>query len=143
MTSARSGFWRRFASALVDGILLGIVYSSAQAYVDARVRPAASTCSSESRTIDLPRGLVGADAEEGARDPRHRPRGGGPIGYGRAFIRYIGRIVSTRSRSSLGYFWMIWDKEKQTWHDKFATRSSCPRPIGAQTASAQSPYRLV
>ena len=21
----------------------------------------------------------------------------------------------------LGYFWMLWDKEMQTWHDKFAT----------------------
>ena len=20
----------------------------------------------------------------------------------------------------LGYFWMLWDREKQTWHDKFA-----------------------
>jgi uncharacterized RDD family membrane protein YckC len=20
----------------------------------------------------------------------------------------------------LGYFWMLWDKEKQTWHDKVA-----------------------
>ena len=20
----------------------------------------------------------------------------------------------------LGYFWMLWDREKQTWHDKMA-----------------------
>ena len=45
--------------------------------------------------------------------------GGGPIGYGRGFIRWIGRIVSAIPLF-LGYFWMIWDKEKQTWHDKFA-----------------------
>lgn len=45
--------------------------------------------------------------------------GGGPIGYGRAFIRYIGRIVSAIPLF-LGYLWMIWDAEKQTWHDKFA-----------------------
>ena len=45
---------------------------------------------------------------------------GGPIGYGRAFIRYIGRIVS-EIPIFLGYFWMLWDKEKQCWHDKFAS----------------------
>jgi uncharacterized RDD family membrane protein YckC len=44
---------------------------------------------------------------------------GGPIGYGQAAIRYFGRFVSTIA-CLLGYFWMLWDKEKQTWHDKFA-----------------------
>jgi uncharacterized RDD family membrane protein YckC len=41
------------------------------------------------------------------------------FGYGRALLRYIGRIVSTIP-CLLGYFWMLWDGEKQTWHDKFA-----------------------
>ena len=44
---------------------------------------------------------------------------GGPIGYGRGFIRYIGRIASAIVLL-LGYLWMLWDPEKQTWHDKFA-----------------------
>jgi uncharacterized RDD family membrane protein YckC len=44
---------------------------------------------------------------------------GGPIGFGRAVIRYFGRIVSLIA-CLLGYFWMLWDKERQTWHDKFA-----------------------
>jgi uncharacterized RDD family membrane protein YckC len=44
---------------------------------------------------------------------------GGPIGYGRAFIRWIGRYVSAIV-FFLGYFWMLWDKESQCWHDKFA-----------------------
>lgn len=44
---------------------------------------------------------------------------GGPIGYGRAIVRYFGRIISGLPLG-LGYFWMIWDKDKQTWHDKFA-----------------------
>jgi len=57
---------------------------------------------------------------------------GGPIGYGRAFIRYIGRIASTIP-IFLGYFWMLWDKEKQTWHDKFAGSVVVPTsayPVG-------------
>jgi uncharacterized RDD family membrane protein YckC len=45
--------------------------------------------------------------------------GGGPIGYGRAFVRYLVRIVSAIPLF-LGYFWMLWDKEKQCWHDKAA-----------------------
>ena len=42
-----------------------------------------------------------------------------PIGYGRGFIRYFTRILSAIP-FFLGYFWMIWDKEKQCWQDKFA-----------------------
>ena len=44
---------------------------------------------------------------------------GSTIGYGGAFIRVIGKIVSGIA-CLLGYLWMLWDPEKQTWHDKFA-----------------------
>ena len=27
----------------------------------------------------------------------------------------------------LGWFWMLWDPQKQTWHDKVANTSSCRR----------------
>jgi uncharacterized RDD family membrane protein YckC len=43
---------------------------------------------------------------------------GGQVGYGKAFLRYIGRIPS--SFLLLGYLWMLWDAEKQCWHDKIA-----------------------
>jgi uncharacterized RDD family membrane protein YckC len=36
-----------------------------------------------------------------------------------AAVRYFGSIVSGLI-FGLGYFWMIWDGSKQTWHDKFA-----------------------
>jgi uncharacterized RDD family membrane protein YckC len=45
--------------------------------------------------------------------------GGGPIGYGRAFLRQIVKIISG-AVLFLGYFWMLWDREKQCWHDKAA-----------------------
>ena len=59
---------------------------------------------------------------------------GTPIGYGRAGVRYIGRFVSAIV-ILLGYFWMLWDKEKQCWHDKFASdvvvpTSMYPVPTG-------------
>lgn len=44
---------------------------------------------------------------------------GGPIGTGRAIGRYLVSIISGIP-FYLGYFWSLWDDEKQTWHDKAA-----------------------
>lgn len=44
---------------------------------------------------------------------------GGQLGCARAFVRYVGRIVSAVV-VFLGYLWMPWDREKQCWQDKFA-----------------------
>jgi uncharacterized RDD family membrane protein YckC len=51
---------------------------------------------------------------------------GAPIGMGRALIRYVARIVSSIP-CALGYLWMLWDREKQTWHDKLATTVVVPQ----------------
>jgi uncharacterized RDD family membrane protein YckC len=45
--------------------------------------------------------------------------GGGQIGTSRALVRAIGRYVSAVA-CMLGYLWMLWDGERQTWHDKLA-----------------------
>lgn len=50
---------------------------------------------------------------------------GGPIDVGRALIRYLARILSGLA-FLLGYFWMLWDPEKQTWHDKLANTVVVP-----------------
>jgi uncharacterized RDD family membrane protein YckC len=42
---------------------------------------------------------------------------GAPIGFGRAVGRMFARILSGQV-FSLGYLWMLWDDQKQTWHDK-------------------------
>jgi len=44
---------------------------------------------------------------------------GQPIGGGRAIGRYFARILSALV-CYLGYLWMLWDPQKQTWHDKLA-----------------------
>jgi hypothetical protein len=49
----------------------------------------------------------------------------GPIGYGRAFIRAIGRYISAIALL-IGYLWMLWDDERQTWHDKACRRGRGP-----------------
>jgi uncharacterized RDD family membrane protein YckC len=45
---------------------------------------------------------------------------GQPIGPGRAFVRYLVASVASGAICGLGYLWMLWDGEKQTWHDKVA-----------------------
>lgn len=43
------------------------------------------------------------------------------LGYGTALLReVIGKFLSSMALG-LGYFWIIWDKEKQGWHDKLAS----------------------
>ncbi|KPJ56319.1 MAG: hypothetical protein AMJ42_05465 [Deltaproteobacteria bacterium DG_8] len=44
---------------------------------------------------------------------------GKPLGYGKAFLRWIGYIISSFI-FNLGYLWAAWDKNKQAWHDKIA-----------------------
>ena len=42
---------------------------------------------------------------------------GASISAGRVFGRQLAKIVS-QIVCFLGFFWMIWDPKKQTWHDK-------------------------
>jgi uncharacterized RDD family membrane protein YckC len=50
---------------------------------------------------------------------------GGPLGFGRGLIRGVARIPS-QFLCYLGYLWMLWDQEKQTWHDKLSTTVVVP-----------------
>jgi len=42
---------------------------------------------------------------------------GGPPGLGRLVLRYVGYLVSALPLG-LGYLWILWDPQKQGWHDK-------------------------
>jgi uncharacterized RDD family membrane protein YckC len=44
-------------------------------------------------------------------------RTGNVIGIPRAIGRFFGQFISSWI-FYLGYLWMLWDKDKQTWHDK-------------------------
>jgi len=46
---------------------------------------------------------------------------GAPIGYGRALGRALFAYWISATVCYLGYLWMLWDREKQTWHDKVCT----------------------
>jgi uncharacterized RDD family membrane protein YckC len=114
----RAGFWRRFAAAFIDGLLINAV-----AYALGQISPILNILGlvgSIAYYVILEGGPTGQTLGKKALGIRvYDLAQGGPIGYGRAFIRWIGRIASTIP-IFLGYFWMLWDSEKQTWHDKLA-----------------------
>jgi uncharacterized RDD family membrane protein YckC len=121
ITSERSGFWRRFAAALIDGLVVGvsttilrlIIGDSAGEGIGILVAFGYYTYF-HGRTGQTP-----GDAVMSIRVIDLRDGTGEPIGYGRAFIRCLVSIISGFVLL-IGYLWMIWDREKQTWHDKAA-----------------------
>ena len=51
---------------------------------------------------------------------------GEPIGIPRALGRTLFENIVSANVLYLGYLWMLWDKDRQTWHDKI-TRSTVVR----------------
>jgi uncharacterized RDD family membrane protein YckC len=125
-TSARAGFWIRFGASLIDGILISIITVPLQVGLHGAGYGLALLVGIAYYTY-CEGGERGQTIGKAACGIRVRSiDGGGPIGYTRGFLRYIGRILSTIP-IFLGYFWMIWDSEKQTWHDKIANSIVVPQ----------------
>jgi uncharacterized RDD family membrane protein YckC len=128
----RAGFWRRFAAALIDGILLGIISGVLEAVLKG-VGFALAIVMDASYFSYLEGAVRGQTFGKSAMGIRVISLSDGqPIGYGRAFIRWIGRYVSAVV-FLIGYLWMLWDREHQTWHDKFA--GSVVVPVSAYPIS--------
>lgn len=144
----RAGFWRRFVAALIDGLIVGI--------------PLGVLENALNQTGYL-LGLLVAMAyftyfEGGPSGQGYGKRAmgicvvdidtGGPIGYGRGLIRYLGRGVSAIV-FYIGYLSILWDREKQCWHDKFArdvvvpvipaARGYSDRPLKSPTDASYTP----
>jgi len=116
----RAGFWRRFAGAFIDGILLSIVSRILEAATSRGAGAGIGLLISAAYftiLIGSTRGQTLGQMALGIRVIDFNT--GGPIGYGRAFIRWLVSIISAIVLF-LGYLWMLWDKEKQCWHDKAA-----------------------
>ena len=61
---------------------------------------------------------------------------GAPIGLARSVGRFFGRYLSA-AFLSLGYLWALWDKDRQTWHDKIVDSvviSASPAAASESTA---------
>ena len=116
----RAGFWRRLYGTVVDAIILAV----GGAILEATLRGAAG---------DAPAVLVGLAyftlfvGSADGQSPGMRVAGirvissgwGGSIGYRRALIRAVSGYISALI-FFLGFLWMLWDNEKQCWHDKLA-----------------------
>jgi uncharacterized RDD family membrane protein YckC len=122
----RASFGRRFVAALIDAILLGVVNGILFAAIGRGGAYGIGTLLSLAYFTYFEGS--GAGQTVGKRVMSIRVidfSSGGSIGYGRALVRWIGRILSGIV-CLLGYLWMLWDREKQTWHDKIANTVVVP-----------------
>ena len=118
----RAGFWIRFAGLLLDGLILAVpsivlflILDVGIAYVLTFVVVLAYFIALEGGPTGQTLGMKAVSIRVVDFD------GGGPIGYGRATVRALVQYFLS-GILYLGYLWMLWDREKQTWHDK-ASRS--------------------
>jgi uncharacterized RDD family membrane protein YckC len=118
----RAGFWRRFGAYVIDAVILAVV----QVVFQVIFKHAPGVRAILNILVGLgygtvleggPRGQTVGKMALGIRVYDFRQ--GGSIGYGRALIRQVVKIVSFLV-VLLGYLWMLWDREKQCWHDKAA-----------------------
>ena len=131
----RASFGRRLVAVLVDGVLLGVVYFILVAIFGENAAAGLNLIAGIAYYTLLEGGAAGQTLGKKLLGIRVIDfSSGGSIGYGRAALRYVGRIVSSIP-CLLGYLWMLWDKEKQTWHDKFATSVVVPESYYPITSS--------
>lgn len=117
----RAGFWIRFGAALIDGIIIAVPSLVFELAIGSLAGQVLGLVLGLGYYIYL-EGPGGNGQTIGKRVAGIRVVSsitGGPISYGAATGRYFARILSTLV-FFLGYFWMLWDPEKQTWHDKLA-----------------------
>jgi uncharacterized RDD family membrane protein YckC len=116
---ARAGWWRRVGAWLIDGIVVGLTTGILSAVLHG-VGSSLGVLVSIAYFVFFEGGPQGAGAGKQAMRIRVvDARTYAPIGYRRAFVRWLGRILSALV-FLLGYFWMLWDADKQCWHDKLA-----------------------
>jgi uncharacterized RDD family membrane protein YckC len=122
----RSSFGRRLVAYLIDGILLTVLELILLAILD----------DSLAYALTLVAGFLYFGYFEGSASGQtlgKRAVGirvidfntGGPIGFPRGLLRYLGKILSTIA-IFIGFLWMLWDREKQCWQDKIANTVVVP-----------------
>ncbi len=120
-TMAYAGFGRRLLAVILDGIILSIpAVGLGFALSFGRSGGSGSnillTILYEALLIALWNGQTIGKLAMGIRVVT---ADGAPVPVGMAFARAGMKIVSGAALG-LGYLWMLWDLNKQTWHDKVA-----------------------
>ena len=127
-TGPRSGFWRRFGATFIDGLILGVITFVFIGLIKGGGYAVGFLVAISYYTYfeGGPRGQTLGKRLLGIRVVDFST--GGTIGYGRAAIRYVTSIVSAIV-IYIGYLWMLWDREKQCWHDKTANSVVVPESV--------------
>ena len=123
----RASFGRRAVALIIDWLLLGIVYAIVWAVTNQALGSVVELIGGLFYFAYFEGGPTGQTIGKRAMGIRvyDFSSSGGPIGFGRGVIRYLGRLLSGFA-CGLGYLWMLWDKEKQCWQDKIATTVVVP-----------------
>jgi len=128
----RVGFFPRLAAYIIDVLLTWAIAGLVGAGLRALATAAGAT--EETATAMLPLAAIGAVVAyftvlhaHGRQTVGKRIIGAvvldtdlRPIGYGRSLGRLAAEILSAIP-FNLGYLWALWDRERQTFHDKIAT----------------------
>jgi uncharacterized RDD family membrane protein YckC len=129
----RAGFWRRFAALFIDELLLAIPVVIIVLVTTQAAGNLLAILFALAYFSYFEGGPTGQTIGKRALGIRVIDfKAGGPIGYGRGLVRTIARYLSGLV-FFLGYLWMLWDREKQTWQDKAA--GSVVVPVDAYPVS--------
>jgi uncharacterized RDD family membrane protein YckC len=116
----RADFVQRLLAALIDGVIVGIPFAILYLALHA-FGYLIGVLGAIAYGIYFEAGPAGQTVGKRAMGIRViRLDTGGPLGWGPAAIRYVVRSLISGLLCGLGYWWMLWDKERQTWHDKAA-----------------------
>jgi uncharacterized RDD family membrane protein YckC len=134
LAAALAGFWRRLAAAFLDWILIGIVAAAIGELFGVEVPSPPSTGGNDVNLLFQPAPGPFILVELAYFTYFHATSPGQSIGnkilgirvldadtgrslpYARAFVRALMSSLSALP-CFLGFFWMLWDPRKRTWHD--------------------------
>jgi uncharacterized RDD family membrane protein YckC len=135
-----SGFWRRLGASFIDGLIIGVPMAIVILLLGDSLLPEEDEVRFSLGGVNpfagvlanllsiavgvlyyglLEGGPKGQTVGKQALSIRvvdattFQPGVGVPRGIGRYFARWLSQLPLY-----LGYFWMLWDPRKQTWHDK-------------------------
>ncbi len=116
MTPDLAGFWRRAAAALIDGLIVSAAGFAVGLFINSPLLIWLVSIAYYVYFI----GSRGQTPGKMALKIRVVRIDNQPLTYMAAFLREaVGKFLSGIA-FALGYLWMIWDKDKQTWHDHLA-----------------------
>jgi uncharacterized RDD family membrane protein YckC len=162
-----AGFWRRFVAYTIDNIIINIVFSILAVIITTAFVMGSMSGSSRAWIADIANpsrltsvtflfiifyifvsivyftyfhGIKGRTPGKMLLGLQVLSAEGNPIGFGTAFLRSVGYLVSSLLFTfPLGFIWAAFDRRKQGWHDKIAGTVVIIRPDENEAAGLTIP----